>query len=55
MRDDGSLNHNENNKDSMKELNSGNILKVECFRGPKTTFKSVDSLQGLIRLNSSLI
>lgn len=55
MKDDDSLDQRGTNKHGMKWLNSGYILKEECFGGPKTTFKFVHSLQGITRLNSGLI
>ena len=51
-RDNGSLDWSGSSKDGMKWLTSGYILRVECFRNPKTTFKFVNSLQGLTKLNS---
>lgn len=38
MTDDGSLDQSRSRKDGTKWLTSGHILKIECFRGPKTTF-----------------
>lgn len=53
MTDYDSLEQSRSRQDDIKWLTPGYILRVECFRGPKTTFNFVDSLQGLTKFNSN--